>query len=179
MECLNCGASNPEGKRFCGDCGALLDTSFGAIKQYLDNNLRREIKTTLKEEFRDQKFIEVETTEAILTKLTSWTKLFAFFVGVPLIIMVAIFGFLGVRSYTDISTLITEAKTNLSQTLKIAEEKANEFKREGERIQTEYAELKSQLENTSVLAKQVNDLSAKVQNIEQQIKISPTLSDIE
>ena len=31
--CLQCSAENPDGKRFCGDCGARLDASVRAIAQ--------------------------------------------------------------------------------------------------------------------------------------------------
>ena len=29
MKCVNCGAENPEGKKFCGDCGLPLDAAEG------------------------------------------------------------------------------------------------------------------------------------------------------
>ena len=36
MKCIKCKADNPEGKNYCGDCGAPLDPSADPIKEFID-----------------------------------------------------------------------------------------------------------------------------------------------
>jgi hypothetical protein len=169
VQCPNCGASSPDDKRFCSDCGALLDANFGAIKQYLDANLRREIQASLREDFRDQKLVQLETTEAIAEKLTSWAKLFAFFVGIPIFLALTLFGWLGFKSYSDFSKAISNATAEISVALK----EAQELKKHADQIGTEYSKLDKQLQETSALAGQVSELSQKVSQIEEEIKSAP------
>jgi rRNA maturation endonuclease Nob1 len=33
MKCSNCGSENPDGKRFCGDCGKELATEAGTTRK--------------------------------------------------------------------------------------------------------------------------------------------------
>jgi hypothetical protein len=169
VQCPNCGASSPDDKRFCSDCGALLDANFGAIKQYLDANLRREIQASLREDFRDQKLVQLETTEAIAEKLTSWAKLFAFFVGIPIFLAVTLFGWLGLKSYSDFSKAVSDATGEISVALK----EAQDLKIHADQIGTEYAKLDKQLQETNALAGQVSELSQKVSRIEEEIKSAP------
>jgi F0F1-type ATP synthase membrane subunit b/b' len=170
LQCLNCGTPNPDEKRFCGDCGALLDVNLGAVKQYLDGNLRREIQATLREDFRDQKLVQLETTEAIAEKLTSWAKLLGFFVGIPIFLTLSLLGLLGFKSYSDISKAIGDATNKISATL----QEAQKLKDHADQISAEYAKLDTQLQDTSKLAAQVRELSQKVNRIEEDIKSAPS-----
>ena len=77
MECTRCRTSNPEGKKFCGDCGASLDPQVAAGE--LD--LRRQIEVVLEERLKDQKVVEIEVAQAVATRLVDWTKLLGFAVA--------------------------------------------------------------------------------------------------
>jgi hypothetical protein len=52
MECHQCQAQNPDGKRFCGDCGTLL-----ALNDFQDARVRKQIDEVLKEKLKDQKVL--------------------------------------------------------------------------------------------------------------------------
>ncbi len=101
MECPKCKAPSPDGKKYCGECGAQLRKT-GDLS---NADLRQEIQTILKEEFKDQKLVEVEVTEAVVTKLTDWAKLLAYFAGIPIAALLLVLGALGAKKYTDLWAL--------------------------------------------------------------------------
>lgn len=118
---------------------------------------------------KDAKVIEIETTQAIVSRLTDWAKLFGFLVGIPLALLVTVLSFLGIRTYRDFSSRVRNAKeealTPLEQT-----------KAEAKRIAQAYKDLNAQLEQTSALASQVQALSQKVARIEQVVRFKPSAS---
>lgn len=164
MECLKCKSSNPESKKYCGDCGALLDPSVGMVEAYLDTNLRPQLQSILKEHYKDSKLVEMEITESVVTKLSSWGKHLAYFVGIPLGALLFVLGVLGIKSYADFVGIINTAKRDTEQTL----EKA---KQEGDSLMGEYEKLRAQLADVRNLANEVETLTTKVENIENKIGI--------
>jgi hypothetical protein len=58
MECIECKVANPEGNRFCGQCGTELGRS-------LEETIR-------KRGIRDRKAIEFEITESVTARLMKW-----------------------------------------------------------------------------------------------------------
>ena len=83
IECPRCEAANPDGKKFCGECGEALDPALSAVKQFIDVSVRSQILSTVAERYKDQKLLEVETTQAIATRFSEWAKLLGFFIGIP------------------------------------------------------------------------------------------------
>ena len=115
MECFNCKANNPEGKRYCGDCGNFLDPNISPIKSYLDVNLRSLVEAILADKLKDQRVVETEIAEAVVTKMSNWAKLLGFFVGIPLGLIVFLLGFLGIKSYVDLNKLVSAAREESSR----------------------------------------------------------------
>src|SRR5262245_33634536 len=116
MECLKCKAANPDTNRYCGNCAAQLRP----VGSHLDPDLRQYIQSTLREELKDQKVVEIEVTEAIVTRLVAWTKLLGYFVGIPLAVVIFVLGFLGYKSYSDFSRLVNDAANKIKPTLEQA-----------------------------------------------------------
>jgi hypothetical protein len=167
MECLNCKATNPEGKRYCGDCGTCLDPNISPIKSYLDVNLRSLVEAILADKLKDQKVVETEIAEAVVTKMSNWTKLLGFFVGIPLGLIVFLLGFLGIKSYVDLNKLVSVARED-------AEQKLQRVKQESDSLMSESQKLRSQLTEVSGLADNVKDLSKKVELIGEKIGFEPS-----
>jgi uncharacterized protein YoxC len=69
--------------------------------------LRDEVRAVLREETKDSKVVEVELAQAVAARLTVWTKLFGFFVGIPLGLVSLVLGFLGFKSLADLKKLTT------------------------------------------------------------------------
>src|SRR5689334_20854541 len=110
IECARCNAPNPLEKKFCGDCGAHLDPTFGAIKEIVGSTLREQVEGIITERYKDQKVVELETTQAIASRLSEWAKLFGFFVGIPIAVLILILAILGIRTYTDFSNQVDKAQ---------------------------------------------------------------------
>jgi hypothetical protein len=163
MLCPRCHSENPEGKKYCGDCGGLLH------EDVLNTAIRREVAEELDARLKDQKVLEIETTQAIASRLSEWVKLFAFFVGIPLSLLVIILGFLGLKTYSDFLTQINAAK---EQALKPLES----TKTEAAKIAQAYKDLDAQLQQNKQLSANVQTLSAKVESIEVAIKFMPSAS---
>ena len=167
IECSRCKSVNSEGKKYCGDCGGFLDSALGPIKDYLDSNLRAQILAVVKEQYKDQKILESEIAEGVATKLSSWAKLLAFFVGIPLGLIVIVFAAVGVNSYNDFKSLVANAKKDTEQRIESA-------RKEGEEITTQYQSLKDQLAQATNIANEVKVLTEKVDQISEKIGFVPT-----
>jgi DALR domain len=59
-------------------CGSLLQQTA------LATAVLHEVAKALDARLKDQKIVDVETTQAIVARLSEWAKLFGFFVGIPL-----------------------------------------------------------------------------------------------
>jgi hypothetical protein len=59
MLCTECKAENPEGKKYCGDCGTLLGKT---------------LEATAIGNLRDRHVLENEMTEAVFERLLKWAK---------------------------------------------------------------------------------------------------------
>lgn len=105
MDCPKCKTANPDGKRFCGDCGAGLDP--------IDEEFRRNVQAVIREQLRDQRMVEVETADAVLLRLKTWAKPFLYAVA----ILAAVLGVLGFRSLKDAADTLNNAQQKALQSL--------------------------------------------------------------
>lgn len=161
MLCSACGSESPSEKKFCGECGSpLSDDRLIAVVQ-------REAERIVTSKLKDQKLVEVEITQAIVSRLSDWAKLFGFFVGIPLALLTIVLGFLGVRTYTDFVSMVKTAREEALKPLQ-------DTKKEADRIASAYRDLGAQLEATSALATKVDALSQKVTKIEQAVSFKPS-----
>jgi hypothetical protein len=110
MECPACKSANPDGNKFCGECGARLV----AQEAGSDGDLRGKIRTVLKEELKDQRVVEVEIAESIANRVTTWAKLAGFFVAIPLGIMIVVLGGFGIYKVSDLWVLVGQAEKKVA-----------------------------------------------------------------
>jgi hypothetical protein len=161
VECARCKAQNADGKKFCGDCGASLDPAAAAA----NSALRDQVQEILAQRYKDQKVVEIETTQAIVARLLDWAKLLAFFVGIPIGVLLLIFGVLGFNTYKDFTTRVETAKTHVDAQLTAAQTGADKLKAEGEIISATYAELRNRLTDLQTIETQVRALTDQVRTI--------------
>lgn len=174
IECARCKAQNADGQKFCGDCGGPLDPAIGAIKELMNSTLRDQVHEIIEQHYKDQKVVEIETTQAIVSRLSDWAKLFAFFVGIPIGLLLLILGVLGIKTYTDFSKQVDKAKTDATAQLAKAQEGAAKLKSEGDSLAGEYQKLRDQFADTAALGEQVKTLSKKVDVIGEKLGFTPT-----
>lgn len=172
-ECYKCKSSNPSDKKFCGDCGASLDPTVGAINAYLDANLPERLDQAIRVRFRDQQVTEVALAANVAEKVTNWAKLFVILIGVPLTITGTYLTYLGIN-YQD---SLKEAKTEIDQAIKSNRHDVDELNKRLEKsrtgasdIEQQEAILREKLNESSALLKQVPSLVQKVDNLEGQIQ---------
>jgi DNA gyrase/topoisomerase IV subunit A len=124
------------------------------MKNLLDVLLPSKIQEIIRQQYKDQKILELETTQAIVTRLSDWSKLFGFVVGIPIALVLVLLGFLGFRTYADFSKQITEAQTQAIASLRSdALATANKLKTEGETLSAQYEKLRNQLADTEVISR--------------------------
>jgi hypothetical protein len=149
--------------RFCGKCGAPVD------ENPIEPAVLRELERIVTSRFKDQKVIEVETSQAILSRLAEWAKLFAWFAAIPLALLGSALGFLGIRTYVDFSSRVNSAREEALRPLA-------QTKIEAERIAQAYKDLSAQLESTRALSAQVATIGQKVTQLEQAVKFKQSSS---
>jgi hypothetical protein len=164
IECARCRAQNPNENRFCGDCGAPLGASFEA--------LRVEMQGIIQQNYKDQKFVEVETAQAIVARLSDWAKLFGFFVGIPIAVLLLILAVLGIKTYSDFSSQVDKAQKQVDAQLAAAQTGAGKLKAEGEALASDYEKLRARFADTAALAARVETLSKKVDDIGEKLGIT-------
>jgi hypothetical protein len=123
MQCPSCQSENPPLARFCCSCAQPLDQASRAFRDDLDRTVSAKLDELLRAKYKDQKLVDVETTELVVARVQSWAKLFAFFVGVPLFLILALFGGLGYHKYTDLVEGINKIETTQLSELKGRAEK--------------------------------------------------------
>jgi uncharacterized protein YhaN len=167
MECIERGARNAEGNVYCRQCGA-----------FLGRDLRREIDHAVRNQFRDQKVVEIETAAAITTRLVGWAKLFAVILAVPITVALVALGLLGVimyrQQFAELSTtaaairaqndeLVTQLDNSLAQ-LEAA-------KKDLAAIQAQQQELSESLATSQALQQMLTANIVKTQDIIQTVDI--------
>jgi hypothetical protein len=76
------------------------------------------IDAALRDRLREQKLVEVETAELLAERAMKWLKTLAFFLGIPILLVIAIFSFFGIKAWSDLLDLqnnLTQPKLRLSQ----------------------------------------------------------------
>ena len=124
IKCPKCGGDAVSEKPFCPNCGALL--ALGLSGASIDSYVQDRIKEQLDGSFKDKRLVELETTEAIVTRLVNWAKVFAFAVGIPLAVCAAVLALLGYNSIQDARRLTSEAAAKIRPVVDDAMVKAGE-----------------------------------------------------
>ena len=167
MDCPKCKATNPDGKRFCGDCGSSLDS--------IDEEFRRNVQAVIREQLRDQKMVEIETADAVLQRLKTWAKPLLYSVAV----VAAVLGLLGFRTLRD---TIEALKTAREQALATLQEQAKHESRSiaetADAIRADYRKLGDQQDLVQKL-KQAEDRVASIEVAGKKLKARFELASTE
>ena len=156
MRCIRCGASNPAGHRYCGSCGAVLDADAGPLQDLIDTVVRQQVAEAAAEQFKNQKVIEHELTDAVTTRLSTWAK---FYVGIPLGILLTALGILGYDKLASLDKLVDDAKKGLEPRLKQAKEQATKLNKD---IDNEQAEVKTLISDGNSLKLRLRELETQL-----------------
>jgi hypothetical protein len=109
------------------------------------------VRDVLHREFRDARYVELESAAAIANRVMGWAKLFGFFAGIPLVIIAVWLGWLGYKSIADVGRLVKELEGQLT---------ALEKDVEGKRTQL------AKLNELDTIEQRLNSLSTRVASLE-------------
>jgi len=115
MKCPQCNAENVDEKNFCSECGALLN-------QQLVPLIRSQVEEYIREHFRDQRIVELETSEAVASRVLKWARLYY---ALPVAVLIIILALFGISDYRDFHKTIRratdEVKPKVNQAIAEAE----------------------------------------------------------
>jgi len=174
VECARCKTLNSDSAKYCSECGNALNAAIETLKEIPDSILRDRVQAIIGQHYKDQKVVEIETTQAIATRLLDWSKLLAFFVGIPIALLFLILGVLGIRTNNDFSTQIDKAKKDVTAQLTAAQAVAAKLKSEGDSLAGEYGKLRAQVSDVAALGEQYKTLSKKVDVLGEKLGFTPT-----
>src|SRR5260370_26212036 len=169
MDCLICNAKNPEGAKYCGNCGSRLDVSTGPIKEVVEAAVRQEVGRVLERNLKDQKIAEFDITENVTNRLLGWAKMLGTVIGVLLVLA----GNLGVKSGYDIKKELQVILRDIRQQTKTVKdeiaadaEALGKLKSEDAGLQREYDKLRSALPEYEQIRDRAKVLDARIDQID-------------
>jgi hypothetical protein len=174
MICKNCSAESPDNQRFCGSCGAKtrpesleeVQLRLACVEKLVDK--QAQATTT------DQKFLDVDTTEKVATRLMNWAKLFAFFVGIPFALFLLIATLYVGKSFTSLNELAGNARESVKPVLNEARSTAENAERTASDALGISQEVSRSVESTksklSELQKDIGKGSEQVQQLAAHIR---------
>ena len=122
------------------------------------DEIKKQVREVLKDEYRDQKALELETAAAVAARLSEWGKLFAFFVGIPLFLFGGWLTFIGLRTRSDLDKLVARIQQ--------IKDDAQSSETAVLKLKADIAERQRQLDALPAIQRQIDTLSSKVQHLE-------------
>ncbi len=110
---------------------------------------------------KDQTYVELETAERVAGRALKWAKIAGFFLAVPAAIFVALFSFLGVKTYFDLRDVGTKI-ADAEKTIVLAKEISRQSQATSKDLIDQAARLKSGLTEAKAVV-------ARLREVEQQI----------
>jgi len=176
MICQNCSAAIPEDQLFCGKCGykasaetlGSIGARLGRVEEQLANDSRT--KTT------HQNYLELETTEKVMSRVKSWTTLILYFAGIPaaiaLLALTVMFG----KGAFDLHTIAASAQYSVTALLNRAKSEASEADATAKSALNTSTQVNAEIQETrrrvTELHTQVDARSSEVQKLVDQVKTS-------
>jgi hypothetical protein len=123
--------------------------------------LPERIDAALKDRIREQKVVEVETAQLLAERAITWLKVFGFFLGIPVLLAVAIFSFVGVRTWSDLKSVAeqtTELQKNVSLSQKNLAERTTELQNLAERTTELQKNLPGPQQELALITQQIAEL---------------------
>jgi hypothetical protein len=150
--CVRCSAPTESSDRYCRNCGMEVASEDAKTEAYLAEILPTRVDALLEKRFKDQKLIEVETTELISERAIKWLKIFGFFLGIPIALTISVLTFLGVKTLRNIEDAAVRV-TALESALSGPEAQLPEIKRRVGDLNSRISGLESMTDQTQSAAR--------------------------
>ena len=97
-KCPLCQTPLFHGQKFCVECGAPCDRDLGPLTERLRLSIRSEVDAVLRDRYRDQRYLELDTADRVATRVANWGKWALMVAGVPLVVGSIALGLIGLRT---------------------------------------------------------------------------------
>ena len=180
--CPQCGTILDAQDRFCRSCGLEQNIDTAAVASLIGRILPGRIDAALKDRLRDQTTVELETAELVAERAMKWLKTLGFFLGIPIVVVIALFSFVGIKTWSDMQNVATQT-VNLQKTLTdLASQTADlqktlvEPKRQLAQAVHEIDQLKANLADAkTLLAGQLSEVSSRQNELKNDLDSYRTL----
>lgn len=176
MKCPTCNATTPDESIFCIKCGSPIDPKAKADGHAANQEFRDKVLAIVNEQYKEQELVEVQTAVAIASRVSRWAKLFGFFLGLCLSVVVATLTFLGLKTFSDFSSLVKTQSQKIQEKTASAEEaerqiksKSESFNNKVQRMEVEFAKRKKDLEKIDDLLARLPMVEARLRDVEKDI----------
>ena len=146
MKCAYCAAENPEGNKYCGNCGSPIRPELDQLKSYVSSQISIEVDRAIESRFQQQQVVEIRTAQNVATRLQRWATLFGWAVGVPLAILALTLGGLGITTYADFRGRVTKALGEVEEQGSKVSSRANEVLTHADKVDKKLAKLTPRVE---------------------------------
>jgi hypothetical protein len=167
LACTRCGTDVGRADRFCRNCGLERREDASTIEAYLSQIVPGRVDAALKERFKEQKIVEVETAELLAERAMKWLRAFGFFLGIPAVLFAAAFSFFGLKTYSDITRVANQA-ADLEKILAGPQQQLARANRELVQLQADLASAKT------TLGSQISQVGERQQSLEEELKTIAT-----
>jgi uncharacterized phage infection (PIP) family protein YhgE len=162
MDCPRCHRPSPEGKKYCADCGAPLDPQ----TTYLASFVQKTVQDEIDKRFKDQRLVDIETSQAIAERLHGWAKIFAYCVGLPVAALFIVLSVAGIEKYSDFRNLINSVEQGVRPRIEQAKVAADQAQHAADAAKNETATAERTLGNvTSQINKQLGSATEITNNV--------------
>lgn len=162
MTCEKCHAEVPSESMFCGACGHQVA---GKPQEDIHRRIARlesAINENAKENAKEQKYLDMETTERIVSRVVKWSSIFGAAVAIPTALLLAT---LGLFFRHEMKSLYDLADS-IDKSVRPAIEKANV-----EAVQAKAA-ADDALNNSKQVAQDIGKTKQNLQQLDESVKIS-------
>jgi hypothetical protein len=165
MDCLFCDAKNPEGAKYCNNCGSRLDLSTGPVKEVVEAAVRQEVNRVVERRLKDEKIAEFDITEKVTNRLLGWAKILGTIMGVLLVLA----GILGVKSGYDIKKELNVILRDIRQQTKTVKDEIAAGEEELKNVKSQDAELRQEYERLRSALPEYEQIRDKAQLLDKSI----------
>jgi hypothetical protein len=152
LRCIECQKINPDGNRFCGQCGAELGRSLE--------------ETVRKRGFRDRQATEWEITESVAGRLMKWGT---WLVSI-LVFLLTLFGLLLGWSYRDVWKAVGTGKAQIETAVREGQTDIGKARQATSGLDEQVKQLQSDIHQYAELVSQVKSHSQDLQRVEADYK---------
>jgi hypothetical protein len=175
--CPKCSSNVPEDQAFCGKCGyKLASDTIASLGERL-TSVEAVLAGDSRSKGTEQKYLELETSEKIVSRVMTWTKMFLYWCAIPCAALVILLGVIVGKDELSVRSVMQQARSEASRAKETASDALNTSKQvNADTVETKrrVAELKSQVEGgfaqAQKLTEQIRLAQEKIESQTQQVQ---------